>query len=85
MKFLESKELRMGLVTFIDGIVGEVHVGVGDVAALILFGAKASEPFLVDEDHEGVDGSDDDVDSEIELLAVDQVGVSEVLLDDVAG
>lgn len=45
--------------------------------------SKTSEPRSVKVNGEGVVGSDQDVDSEVELLVADEEGVVDVPLDDV--
>jgi hypothetical protein len=60
-----------------------VHAQIVEVAAqrtLVGFGGESSQSFFVDEAPEGVEASDQDIDSEVELEVVDKVGFVEVLL-----
>lgn len=71
----------------VDGVVGEVHEDVVDVAAVGLFvrlRAKPGEGHLMHENAQGVHAIQKNVDSKVVLKIIDQVGPVYVFLDDVA-
>jgi hypothetical protein len=70
----------------LDGVVGQVHKEVVEVAVLrsnVLLSRETGEPLLVNEYPQGVNTVDQDIYSEVELQAIDQVGLMEVSLSDV--
>lgn len=77
-----------GLIIFVDGVVGEMGVGVGEVEGgglLEGLGGESGQALFIDVDSEGRDASDQDIDPQVELEAVDEEGVHDVLLDDLVG
>jgi hypothetical protein len=71
------------LVLFVDGVVGQMHADVlhvvfvwGDVG----FSGEAAEAFAEDEHAEGIDSSKQNIDSEIEFQALDEIGFAQISL-----
>ncbi len=69
------------LVVFIDAVVGEVDERIPKYFLIvwILLSGKTHESLLVDVDSQGVDAGDGNVDTEIELLFVDEHGVIDIV------
>ena len=73
------------LIGLVDRVVGQVHESFLVVCLGRLFVAscaEASETFVVDEGLDGVEASNDDVDANIELDAVEEEWIVEVALND---
>ena len=77
----------VGRVVLVDGVVGEVHEDVGErgVVRLVLVGGEPHEALVVEVDDERVDAGDQDVDAQVVLGAVDEVGPGDVPLHDHGG
>ena len=69
--------LLKGIRLFIDAVIGEMGVQILLKIArhIIWLRRKTNKAFVVDIDSEWVDGGDQNVDSEVELVAVDQEGI----------
>lgn len=77
---LIEDELRVVLV---DGVIGEVHAGllhVLTVRGLVFLCREPAQPLFVEIEDQRVHAGDQDVDPEVELEAVDEVGPVEVAL-----
>lgn len=69
----------------VDGVVGEVHGGAGKVLGLrlaVVRRGEATEAVAVEEEAQGEAGEDEDVDAEVEFVAVDEQRLGEVPLRD---
>lgn len=78
-------ELEVGIV-LVDGVVGEMHAHVVEVCGVGGLVGVCGEPdksFLVDEDAQGMRGGEEDVESDVELEAVNEEGAMEIALCDV--
>lgn len=60
----------------VDCVIGEMHADIVDVVFIgryVCFSGESAEALAEDENAKRVDSSDQDIDSEVELQAVDQV------------
>ena len=67
----------------VDGVVGQVHEPVVQIlgaGSTVLFGGKAGQSLLINKNAQGVNARDKHVDPEVELKAVDEVGLVHVAL-----
>ena len=74
------------LTIFVDSIVSQVHTEIIEIAAKrwnVLFGSKSGESFLVQEHSDRDHRRDQEVDTQVELQVVDQIGLVEISLGDV--
>lgn len=69
------------LALLVDAVVGEVGVTRVEVFHGVIFGGESRQALLEDVAPERVEGRDEDVDAEVELLPVDQVRVLQILLN----
>ena len=79
--FVEDK-----LIAFlVDGVVGEVHADILNVVLIrdnIAFSCKSGQSFMVEINSKRIDSSYEDIESEIKLQSIDEVGLADVSLDD---
>lgn len=66
----------------VQAVVGEVHVGIGDVlrVADVLLRGESHQPLVEHVHPQRVERRDEDVDAEVELVSIDEEGVGDVLL-----
>ena len=70
-------------ILLIDRVVGQVHILVVFVElGGVLFGGESGQAFLVDVDPQRLIARHDYVDSQIELVSIDEKRVSDVARDD---
>mmetsp|Transcript_4055 Transcript_4055/g.11846 ORF Transcript_4055/g.11846 Transcript_4055/m.11846 type:complete len:493 (+) Transcript_4055:1522-3000(+) len=77
--------LHEGVAMLVDGVVREVHRRLLHVLLrrlLVLLRAQPHEPLAVQQDAQRLDGHDERVDAQVELVAVDEQRVLHVLLRD---
>ena len=73
-----SREIRIILV---DCIIGQVNKGIVECFQFVLFGGKSAKAVLVDKNTQWLHISDKDIDSQVELIVVNQEWSAQVFLN----